>query len=260
MIYVNNQKLEYTKSFSGEIQGKFTEKFYSSVLHNTIIKDTICVIAYLFSSDKVFLLAQLKQFLNENFPKEQHILRLPYQPYGRYTRKMNSDFDVFSLKIFTSFLNSMNWDEVIIPDPYNSVVPALINKSVVQEQHEMLYNILEDGKQYDAVIASDINSMNRVRKYSDMVGLPLLVYLNGKVIDIQDASLETKKSKLHFLIVSTFGEELKPFIDLATSVKEQYRCTLDLYVSHNLFSDDEISILSKDHYLNVYSYEDYDVS
>lgn len=266
MIYVNNQKLDFVKFPAGEVQGNFTGEFYESVLNNICIKDSICVVAYLLSSDSIFLLAQLKQFLNENFPKEQHLLRLCYQPYGRYDRKMTSGFDVFSLKIFTSFLNSMNWDQVILPDPHSSVTSALIDRSIVQEQHDLVYDEIGDGKDYDAIIAPDMGAVKKARKYADEVDLPLLVcekkrdLATGKILGVhilneKDLPPYPKDRKPHYLVVDDLCDGGGTFIALAESIRKDYDCFLDLYVTHGLFTKGK-EVLEQ-HYSNVFAYHDY---
>lgn len=268
MIYVNNQELKFTKFPAGEIQGNFTEEFYTAILNNVCIKDSVCVTAYLLSSDSIFLLAQLKQFLNQNFSKEQHLLRLCYQPYGRYDRKMTSEFDVCSLRIFASFLNSMNWDEVIVPDPHSSVTPALLNKSIVQEQYQMVYNEVGEAEQYDAIIAPDIGAVKKARKYADEVGLPLLVcekkrdpntgkILGVEILNEKDIPTTFKDSlgRPYFLVVDDICDGGGTFVALSESLRKDYNCFLDLYVTHGLFTKGKE--LLEQHYSNVYAYHDY---
>lgn len=256
MIYVNSIPLGFTKFPAGEIQGKFISDFYASILQNEKIKNSVCVSAFLFSSDDVFLLAQLKQFLNENFPKHAHLLRLEYQPYSRYDRKMTSDFDVFSLKIFTNFLNSMNWDEVIVPDPHSSVTPALINKSFVIEQYELVYDELggdEGFECYDAIIAPDIGAVKKARKLADKVGLPLLIceknrdvntgkILGVDILNTKDIPSSIKNTKPYYLVVDDICDGGGTFIALANSVKKDYDCELDLFVTHGLFTKGKESL------------------
>lgn len=53
-------------------------------------------------------------------------LRITYVPYSRMDR--DSDTYTFSLKVFTEFINAMNWERVVIYEPHSDVVTALLDR------------------------------------------------------------------------------------------------------------------------------------
>lgn len=64
-------------------------------------------------------------------------LRMSYVPYSRMDRQIGSE--VFTLKHFCDFINSLDFSWVIIDEPHSDVTPALLNNVIVESSvREML--------------------------------------------------------------------------------------------------------------------------
>lgn len=73
-------------------------------------------------------------------------LHLPYVPNARMDR-VKSDKEVFTLKYFAEFINSLNFKYVYVLDPHSDVTPALINNVRVESPLDYIkktYNEITD--------------------------------------------------------------------------------------------------------------------
>ena len=75
------------------------------------------------------------------------LLYMGYIPNARMDRVKN-DCEVFTLKYFCNFINSLNFKKVYVTDPHSNVSTALLNNVVVKEPDgEIMYALLDiDGK------------------------------------------------------------------------------------------------------------------
>ena len=71
-------------------------------------------------------------FLTKHFKENgfEVILFMPYIPNARMDRVKNEN-DVFTLKYFADFINSLHFSLVIVLDPHSAVSEALINNIIV---------------------------------------------------------------------------------------------------------------------------------
>ena len=70
-------------------------------------------------------------FLTKHFKENgfEVILFMPYIPNARMDRVKNEN-DVFTLKYFADFINSLHFSLVIVLDPHSAVSEALINNKI----------------------------------------------------------------------------------------------------------------------------------
>ena len=82
-------------------------------------------------------------------------LFMPYVPNARMDRT-ESNCDIFTLKYFAEFINSIGFGQVNILDPHSNVTPALLNKVIV-----------DDGRTYIDRTIHLINDENLLLCYPD---------------------------------------------------------------------------------------------
>lgn len=73
----------------------------------------------------------LVRHIRDVFGIQKIFLYLPYVPYARMDRVQDVT-EVFTLKHFAGFINSLGFDKVYVFDPHSSVTPALIDHVVVR--------------------------------------------------------------------------------------------------------------------------------
>ena len=95
------------------------------------------------SDDEALTLMYLKRHIDNNYlpaHKANVELIMPYLPNARMDR-VKSDAEIFTLKLFFLFFNSLCFDKVHIMDPHSIVSEALINNVRVLKQ----YLIIDDA-------------------------------------------------------------------------------------------------------------------
>lgn len=92
-----------------------------------LIKDKDIEIEWLYENDEEMAwLYFITKHIKENKSVNSVILKMPYIPNARMDRVKNKD-EVFTLKYFAEFINSLEFDKVIVRDAHSYVSLALIN-------------------------------------------------------------------------------------------------------------------------------------
>lgn len=92
------------------------------------------------------------------------ILVLDYIPNARMDR-VKSNTDIFTLKYFAEFINSLNFSEVNVLDPHSNVSTALIDRVRVRSPRDFIKTAIEKCKP-DVLFYPDEGAMKR---YADLV-------------------------------------------------------------------------------------------
>mgnify|MGYP000371171909 CR=1 FL=1 len=92
--------------------------------------------AWIHDSDGLIALAQLSAILRSKGMTNLNLI-LGYVPYARQDRICNNG-ESLAIKVFTNFINSLNFTCVLIFDPHSDVTPALINSVCTFSKEEIL--------------------------------------------------------------------------------------------------------------------------
>ena len=193
-------------------------------------------ITWLYESDEeqILLYYLVKHF--NRFGLKNIKLFLPYIPNARMDRVKNHE-EVFTLKYFAEFINSLNFCEVYVLDPHSNVSEALIEKikffnveRIIKQK--VLYNEKGESK-YDYLFFPDEGSMKR---YANLFKLP---YVYGqKVRDWKTGEIKSldiigtfEKDKT-FIIIDDICSKGGTFFHSAMKLKELGAGDISLYVSH----------------------------
>ncbi|MCP5006663.1 MAG: ribose-phosphate pyrophosphokinase [Planctomycetes bacterium] len=166
---------------------------------------------------------------------EDITLSLHYVPYARQDRVCNVG-ESFSLKVFCDLINACGFDKVYITDPHSDVAPALLNNVVIQEQHSLTQCIRE---KYDSIISPDGGALKKAFKTAQYMKAEVIVA--SKVRDVSTGDIV--KTEVHadivpdkVLIVDDICDGGRTFIELAKVLRAKGAETVDLYVTHGIFS------------------------
>ena len=243
-IYLNGVLLETISFSGGEVQILIPEKsfFYSKNEHLNIVT------AHLKCNSGLIALGQLKDLLRHNFGSLPIIrLELPYVPYGRYDRRM-LPVDSHSLKVFCTILNSFNFDEIVIEDAHSSVAEALLNNAHPVSQLSVLKDLLEsknpilDMDKYCSLVSPDNGASKKTEEVMLFFnkGLVKCDKKRDKVtreilgFSVLDSSEPIEGSNL--LILDDICDGGRTFLGLSKELKNQGAKSVDLYVTHGIFS------------------------
>jgi ribose-phosphate pyrophosphokinase len=161
------------------------------------------------NDEECMRLYYIVKHIKEHVPNANIVLTMPYLPNARMDRTKDKK-EVFTLKYFCEFINSLDFAKVRILDPHSDVGVALLNHvEVMTDYLEMLINnavnkAFEDVDDENALIFfPDAGAMKRYKdmkafKHMDMVyGQKQREWKTGKIlgVDIMDKNGERLVSK-----------------------------------------------------------------
>lgn len=136
--------------------------------------------------EEALALYYLVRKLRECDPDRQLYLTMFYFPNARMDRVKNDD-EIFTLKFFADFINSLRFSSVEILDPHSSVTPALLNNVKVLPVKPFIERAIDDTRCEDLVLFyPDEGAMKR---YADLIqkpygfGVKHRAWRTGKIID-----------------------------------------------------------------------------
>jgi ribose-phosphate pyrophosphokinase len=182
-------------------------------------------------------------------------LIVPRIPGARQDRiKWEGDW-LFTLKSVAKMINDRNFAKVVTLDPHSLATTALIDRVFVPEINlpSLFLGRVYDRCQYAGIIAPDLGASKRAQDVGKQFGLP--VFQAGKTRDPATNKLSGFHfyDKLipdsHYLVVDDLCDAGGTFIGLAQEAHKVYGVTLDLFVTHGLFTKGTATLLQ--HYKNL---------
>lgn len=124
-------------------------------------------------NDEIFYLMLVKNHLERYFTNVDYYLYMPYIPNARMDRIKNND-EVFTLKYFCDFLNSLNFTAIYVLDAHSDVSTALLNNCVSENPSDY---IIESIKKIPDDIILYFPDAGAAKRYSDL--FPEFMYCYG---------------------------------------------------------------------------------
>ena len=216
-------------------------------------------------------LEMLMDALWENYVDEmnatKHILMLGYLPYGRADRLFQKG-NPNPLVVFQNWLSGQNFDEVHIDDPHNQKALFSDINYVIKSQADCVIERFKGPfnrnniiiTTYDYIIAPDKGAAEKIKKLSDITGIPIIYATKerdmntGKISNVTLNSNDgdtTIASNQRVLIVDDILDGGGTFVPLAKLLNGLGH-RVDLYVTH-LIGSKGLSIFS-DYIDSIYAY------
>lgn len=193
------------------------------------------------TDDELFILYLVKKHLEENFT-DPCILEMPYIPNARMDRVKNDD-EVFTLKYFCDFINSLHFEAVWVLDPHSYVSEALLNGVKIKQPSgyilraikSMCSNYSEITKEDWMVFYPDEGAMKRYSTslpYKYVFGIKKRNWETGKIegLDVAGCTDEIKDKTI--LIVDDICSRGGTFYHSAKKLKELGAKEVYLYITH----------------------------
>ena len=188
MIYVNNKKVDI-KHFPDGTQMLF-EAGIDDVI-NTPVRHSVMFFNFKWiyeNDEELITIMYLLRHYREKIPVPylaitKFRLTMDYLPNARMDRTKD-DSEVFTLKYFCDFINSLKFDEVVVLDPHSNVGVALLNNVTVKSPEVYIKNVLDDiegkyidgGKRYEGSTVIYFPDEGAMKRYSG------LKVFNGRTI------------------------------------------------------------------------------
>jgi ribose-phosphate pyrophosphokinase len=162
MLQIENKKVDFTKFPNGETNIVFP---FSLVI--TPVTSRIDI-HFLYEEDgDLIKLLFLKKHLDSNFPGRFITLHVKYFPYSRMDREKGGT--VFTLKYVTEFINSLNFQRVLLEEVHSDVTLALLNHCVNSNTTASLYAMIPNKQEGHYVLYPDAGAEKR---YSSQIAYP----------------------------------------------------------------------------------------
>ena len=151
------------------------------------------------SDGEMFYLMLIKRHLEEHLPSDTDVeLFLLYVPNARMDRTKNTD-EVFTLKYFCDFINSLGFSNVYVLDPHSDVSVALLNRCVALTPEKYVRDVFHGLEVTNNVVLYFPDS-GAAKRYSEL--FPDISYCYG------EKKREWKTGKILGLDVRTNGIDL----------------------------------------------------
>jgi ribose-phosphate pyrophosphokinase len=173
---------------------------------------------------------------------------MPFVPYARQD-EVYVDGDPLSIQVFADFINSLNFDQVVITDPHSKVTPALLHNSVVIKQHlvatDAVLFIDHHSRVPVKLVAPDLGASKKIKnlqRHLQLVGLNLDIIqcdktrdpVTGKITGFK--ILDGNPRGAHCLMVDDICDGGGTFLGLGEVLDEAGATEQSLYVTHGIFS------------------------
>lgn len=129
------------------------------------------------NDDEMFYLLLIKRHLEEHLPSDTDVeLFLLYVPNARMDRTKNTD-EVFTLKYFCDFINSLGFSNVYVLDPHSDVSVALLNRCVALTPEKYIRDVFHGLEVTNNVVLYFPDS-GAAKRYSEL--FPDIPYCYGE--------------------------------------------------------------------------------
>jgi len=202
---------------------------------NIDIRSDEVTVEWLYEKDEEFLLFLIARHLREQYSVERLMLYMPYIPHARMDRVQNKR-EVFTLKYFCEFVNSMNFDKVIVRDAHSGVSLALLNNVISEPVNKNIKKLIDSllNPDRDIVFYPDEGSCKR---YSEMIYFPCAFgvkkrdWSTGKITGL-DVQGTLPPAPFDALIIDDIASYGGTFLHSAKKLKELGADKVYLYITH----------------------------
>ena len=187
MIKINNTEIKFIKFPDGTC-GKFDLEPSSFISQHSREESFFSFnIVWQYESDEEYIrLKYIVDHLREKSKVNWLSLTMPYIPNARMDRTKN-DSEIFTLKYFANFINSLNFNRVNVLDPHSYVSVALINNVTI-----LPIDFYINSAIHDIMKKNKLSSRNNIvvyfpdegayKRYKDIVCLSENEKLYGKKV------------------------------------------------------------------------------
>lgn len=190
---------------------------------------------WLYEKDEEMILLFITRHLREQQSVKKLTLYMPYIPHARMDRVKNQQ-EVFTLKYFCDFINSLCFDKVIVRDAHSNVSPALLNNVIAEPIDENIKELISRllDPQKDTVFYPDEGSCKR---YSEIINFPCAFgmkkrdWSTGKIIGLEVQG-DLPAAGFNALIIDDISSYGGTFLYSARKLKELGANKVYLYITH----------------------------
>lgn len=258
MIKIENIKIELNQ-FPDHTQNlRLPEEFYINMKNlsnssNYQRNNNLIKIEWIYENDSELVsLLFLTKHLQEQGNKIKLIL--PYIPNARMDR-VNHDDEIFTLKYFTSIINSLNFEEVWVLDAHSSVALALIDRVKQIPVQPFIEKVIEQVKP-DLLFMPDEGAYKRYTTFSNLpstFGIKHRDWRTGNILRYEVSEPELVKNN-KVLIIDDISSKGGTFYHAANGLLLAGAKEVNLYITHSEKTIEQGELLKEDSPIkNIYT-------
>lgn len=193
------------------------------------------VLEWLYEKDEEIVLFFVASHLRQQHGVKKMTLYMPYIPHARMDRVKNKE-EVFTLKYFADFINSLSFDKVVVRDAHSSVSLSMINnvesESISENITLLISKLLKPGE--DIVFYPDEGSCKR---YSEHISFPYAYgiknrnWQTGEILGL-DIHGQLPPPPFNVLIIDDISSYGGTFLHSAKRLKQSGADKIYLYITH----------------------------
>lgn len=193
-------------------------------------------------------------------------LVMPYVPYGRQDRVCVPG-EAFSLKAFATIINGLAFESVVTFDPHSDVTPAVFDRCVTISQITILGHFdalnarIVNGAGSVVFVSPDAGANKKTAELAGHYGHPYFLRADklrdlatGKIKEITVVNPQSDVEGRDCLIIDDLCDAGGTFIGLADALRAKGARSVELYVTHGLFTK---SLLPLRHFDAIWSTNSY---
>lgn len=203
------------------------------------------------NNEEMIAIMFLTRHLQSNGVVFVHLV-MPYIPNARQDRVKTNE-DVFTLKYFAEFINSLGFNSVTVLDPHSSVSEALINNLVIENPRKYIDKAISEIEvSRNFVVAPITENINlnpkpfiafypdegAMKRYSGLIhmdyafGIKRRDWSSGKILGLDVSGATNKISGSDIIIIDDICSKGGTFYHSAKKLKELGANNIYLYVTH----------------------------
>lgn len=207
------------------------------------------------NSDDIMALVMTTNALRREYPLAKFMLDLPYVPYARQDRVCNPG-EALSIEAFADVINMLKFDLVQVTDPHSAVTPAVIKNCHIMPQKDIFENIKLSFREI-TIVAPDQGATKKCEEFAKHVGAAGVITCS-KTRNLADGKITGMTvdgpgdmSHLNLLVLDDICDGGRTFIELAMLLEARNPKTLELAVTHGIFSKGVDAV--SNHYDHIYT-------
>ncbi len=232
-VKLKGHNLEITKFPAGESKVVYTPNY-------EVLSGVFTLVLDWESNEDLFNLALAVDAIRRAEYKPDIHLEMPYIPYARQDRVCNEG-ESLSIKVVADFINSLNFNTVVVCDAHSDVPLALFNNLIHNDLSKCAKATIPTEVFANSVLVSpDAGAMKKVASLGKLVNCRVEVAtkerdcMTGNIISTQFNGGHIGNQD--FIIVDDICEGGWTFTELAKALRPHTTGKIYLYVTHGIFS------------------------
>jgi ribose-phosphate pyrophosphokinase len=213
----------------------------------------------LHGSDDILALLQTVDALRRHYPVADLSLAMPYVPYARQDRPCVNG-EALSAAVLANLVNLCGFSTVEVLDAHSDVIPALIKNCTNVPQAKIFKKIFDTyGNFY--IVAPDAGAYKKAHNLAKDIGAKGVICANkvrnpatGK---IERVSVSENIQGLNLLVADDLCDGGRTFTELANVLRKGGCASLQLVVTHGLFTKGVEVLLADGMYDKVFTTNSY---